>query len=260
MQKIIDFHTHLAIDLDKFLKVLNKNNIEKAIVIPYNLGPYGFKEILEFIRTPEKPKEFINNFLKKLDKINEEFLDQVKGCDKIIPAPWFSPESDNLSDFISKVDIIKFIPVFDNVTPDYYSRIESYVEQAVEQGKIIMIHSGWGAKVKPIGELASRYPKGKFVMAHLKEDNDFEMIDRLQALSKNKNLYCETSYGPGPHRIEQLVKARLGKRMLYGSDYRTSETSLKWYIAQVTYANIKEEIKEDILYNNAISLLQKDLE
>ena len=181
----------------------------------------------------------------------------MKGEKKIIPAPWFSPECDNLSDFISKVKVIKFIPVFDNVTPDYYQRIEPYVEQAAEQGKIVMIHSGWGSKVKPIGELASRHPEGKFVIAHLKEDDDFEMIDRLKALKNNDNLYCETSYGPGPHRIEQLVNEGFGKKLLYGSDYRTSETSLKWYISQITYANISNEFKINILHENADSLLHK---
>lgn len=255
MNKVIDFHTHLAVDLNKFIKVLSDNGIKKAVVIPYSLGPYSWEDMVGFLKKRTKPRDYINNVLKKLDEVNYDFLNQVKGCKRIIPAPWFSPENDNLSDLISKVKVIKFIPVFDNLTPDYYERIEPYVKQAVDEKKIVMIHSGWGVKVKPIGELASRHPEGRFVMAHLKEDNDFEMINRHKVLISNPNLYCETSYGPGPHRIEQLVEIGLGKRLLYGSDYRTSESSLKWYMAQITYANISKEEKKDILYSNAESLL-----
>lgn len=257
MMDILDFHTHLAVKLDSFLGLLERNNIEKAVVIPYSFGPYNWKDIFAFLKTETKPEEYIHNVLMKLDEVNNGFLEQLKGHKNLIPAPWISPECNNLDDIFSKpeVKIIKFIPVLDNVTPDYYKKIEYYVENAVDNNKIVMIHTGWGAKVKPVGELASKYPTGKFVIAHMKEDNDFEAQDRLDALMKNPNLYAETSYGPGPHRIEQYVKAGLGKRIIFGSDFRISESSLKWYIAQITFAELDDKIKQDILCYNAKELL-----
>ncbi len=257
MKDIFDFHTHLAISVKKYCKLLEENNIKKAVVIPYSFGEYDMAKFYDLLKTDEKPKDYINLVLKKLDIINYEFLEQIKEYKNLIPAPWVSPECNNLENIISnkKIKIIKFIPVFDNLTKDYYERIEPIVEESIKNKKIIMIHTGWGAKVKPVGELAEKYSEGKFVIAHMKEDDDFEAIDRKNALINNPNLYCETSYGPGPHRIEQYVKLGLSERLLFGSDFRTSESSLKWYIQQIILANINPEIKQDILFNNAEKLM-----
>lgn len=120
-----------------------------------------------------------------------------------------------------------------------------------------MIHTGWGVSPGPVGKLASEFPKGKFVIAHMKEDNDLYALERFNALKNNSNLYCEISYFPHSKRISQYVNADLGSRLLFGSDYRTreDEQSLRGYIAMLNEADISDEVKKRILYDNAKSLL-----
>ncbi|MDD5417489.1 MAG: amidohydrolase family protein [Candidatus Nanoarchaeia archaeon] len=268
MNRIIDFHTHLALQAETYSKVLKKYNIETAVCIPYDFGEFTFEQLLhELNNKPEEwangvlPKSgnYIKNVLQRLININLRFLGEIKSKKNIIPAPWISPECDGLEDFIEnpEIKIIKFIPVLDNATKDYYTqKIIPYVKHAVDNDKLIMIHTGWRAKVKPISKLAEQFPQGKFVIAHMKEDDDFMGHDRFAVLKDNKNVYVETSYGQGPHRIETYVKEGFGKRILFGSDFRTSTSSLEWQIGMINLSEISEEEKQDILYNNAKKLLK----
>jgi len=255
---IIDFHQHLSVksDLDAHIKMLSRNNIEHAVVMPYDFLDLSEKEVYQCAQKLTKPKSYIN-FLKKIDIINESFLNYVKNCGKITPAAWFSPECNNLDSFIDKVKIIKFIPVLDNYNSDYFNRIKNLVGKIINRGKIVMIHTGWGINPNYLNSLASNYPEGIFVNAHMKEDNDSYNVGRFNALKNNANLFCEISYFPHAKRIAQYVNAGLGKRLIFGSDYRNAddEQTINGYAAMLNAANITQSIKTSIFYDNAMNLL-----
>jgi len=252
---IVDFHHHLGVSLDEYLGVLDRNDIIRSVLMPYDFGLLSEKDAYLASFNFEKSSEFVNGFLKRLDIINEKLLDSVKGINKIVFTPWLSPMCDNLDSFTG-ARVVKFVPVFDNFTPDYFIRIKPLVSDSVSNGAIVMIHTGWGVPVKPIAKLASEFPDGKFVIAHMKEDSDLYAKDRLEALSLS-NVYCEASYLPHPKRISQYVSAGLGKKLLFGSDFRKldDEQTIRGYKAMLMESDISIEKKYDILFNNALGLL-----
>lgn len=252
---IVDFHHHFGVSLCEYLGVLDRNDIVKSVLMPYDFGLLSERDAYLASFNFEKTNEFINGFLKRLDVINEKLLDSVKGFSRIVFAPWLSPECDNLESF-TRARVVKFVPVFDNFTPDYFARIKPLVSEAVSNGSIVMVHTGWGAPVKPIMDLASEFPDGKFVIAHMKEDSDLYAKDRLEALSLS-NVYCELSYLPHPKRVSQYVIAGLGKRLLFGSDFRRldDEQTIRGYKAMLMESDISVDEKYDILFNNALGLL-----
>jgi hypothetical protein len=259
--RIIDFHQHLSVnsDLDDYLKMLSRNNIGHAVAIPYDFLDISQKEVYGYAQKLAKPRSYIN-FLKKLDLINESFLGYAKNCKKITPAAWFSPECNNLDSFIGRVKIVKFIPVLDNYDNSYFSRIETLVEKIISKGKIVMVHTGWGINPCHLNALALKYPKGIFVNAHMKEDDDSYNAGRFSALKNNPNLFCEISYFPHAKRIMQYANAGLGKRLIFGSDYRNydDEQTIRGYAAMLGEADINPDVKAGIFYDNARDLLGLD--
>ncbi len=254
--RVIDFHQHAGLDLERHLSVLDELNISKAVVMPYSFGDLTEKEAYHLTFSKEKGKRYINGFLKKLDRINDELFYQIKGVNKMVFTPWLSPECDNLDSFLNAL-VVKFVPIFDNFTSDYFDRIKPLVNEAISNGSMIMIHTGWGAPVKPIGDLAAEFPDGKFIIAHMKEDDDSYAVDRLNVLKNYKNVFCEISYFPHPKRISQYVSNGLVNQLLFGSDFRklADKQTIKGFRAMLMQADISDADKERILYFNAEQLL-----
>ncbi|MDD2679123.1 MAG: amidohydrolase family protein [Candidatus Nanoarchaeia archaeon] len=252
---MIDFHHHLGVDLDAYLEVLSRNNIEKAVLMPYDFGELSEKEAYLASFSPLKTKEYINCFLKQLGRINEELYNKTLGIEKIIFTPWLSPECSDLSSF-THAKVVKFVPIFDNLNEDYFQRIEPLIEEAINNGAIVMIHTGWGANVQPVISLAEKFPLGKFVIAHMKEDDDSYNYWREKALAL-KNVYCEISYFPHPKRIANYAKKGLAEKLLFGSDFRKleDEQTIRGYSAMVNEADMSEEQKKGIFKDNALNLL-----
>lgn len=258
---IFDFHTHLALKKADYLDCLKKSGVNKAVVIPFSFAGYNIFNVYKLSLKKQKPKEYIDNVLKKLVDINSEFLDKTNYINKeerrVYPAPWISPECEGIEEVINddRVKIIKFIPVMDNVTSDYYKRIEPLVKEAVGLNKIVMVHTGWGAPVKPVADLAKSNSKGTFVIAHAKEDDDTYKEARVKALNLD-NVYLELSFIPHAKRVSQYVKLGFVDKLLFGSDLITESDvqSVKGYISVINCAEITGSDKRKIFYKNAEKL------
>jgi len=247
----IDFHQHLSVkqDLEERLAILKRNNIEKAIIIPYDFAGLSEREVYAAAQTLPKTKQYINTVLRRLDLINEMLQDYLKPEDELIFTPWVSPECDNLDSFIEEALMIKIITVLDNFTEDYFERIKPIMSKAEENNTAVMFHTGWGVPVDPLIKLAADY-KTKIVIGHAKEDNDQYGVLRGAALSL-PNVFLESSYLVHAKRLYQYRK--YSDKIFFGSDLRAriDEQTIKGWVLGVIASDLTIQQKKDIMYFNA---------
>lgn len=261
MMTILDFHWHLLLEPDKIKKIMEKNDIVKIIGMPLNFGHMSLDKVIELSSVKEKPKKYIQLFLEKIDDINGECYDIYSKYDWIefVPILTVNPSYDvfhNIleSDWFNDSQIIKFIPIFDNMTSDYYKKLEKMID--VYEKKVVMIHTGWGSEIHPLNHIIERFKDTKFVLSHMKEDDDKMNRDRIQALKTFDNVYVEMSYISSPKRLVQYVNMGYEDRILFGSDFRTEsdEVSLNWFLNAVKLCGFDKKIETKILYQNARKL------
>lgn len=265
--KMIDFHEHMILPVEKQLEMLDRYKIEKAVVMPMEFGNFSMRKLLTLVGMNEKPVSYQEKVLKKLYSFNNALRVKIKEDTKrFIFAAWISPTvyyEETPPEFYLKfkfedaepIKIVKFIPVFDHVTSNYYRKMIELLSEIPQT--IIMIHTGWGSKVIDLVKVIETFPEKNFVLAHMKEDDDMDNEQRKEVLKKNENVYLETSYAPHSKRIWQYVRAGFGDKLLFGSDYRLpeDEQTLRCYIKMVEEADISKEDKEYIFYQNAVDLL-----
>jgi len=260
MRKIIDFHQHLAEPSYILTNVMVRYGIERSIVMPYELGSSKANQLLhEEMLNKRKSLTYMNTILKRLGDINEDVHDIVDGDSRFVYASWISPHCKK--NYVpSSVKIVKIIPVLDHVEWSYFHKLYDLLSNTPQP--IVMIHTGWGAmldtdQVSSLIMLLNHFKDKTFVLAHMKEDTDEYNMNRKRLLGKFENVYCETSYGAGPHRIKQYVDLGFGDRLLFGSDFRFRyhEPTLKWFIHMIELADISESEKDAIFHGNATRLL-----
>ena len=74
MYDIIDFHQHLVLPLDEYIKIMDRNGIKKAIVMPFDFCGMKFEEIVKAIYSDNKSKAYCEKILERLPNINEKML------------------------------------------------------------------------------------------------------------------------------------------------------------------------------------------
>jgi len=264
MYDIIDFHQHLVLPLDEHIKIMDRNGIKKAIVMPFDLGGMKFEEIIKEIYSDNKSETYCENILDRLPLINENMFEKVRYNERLVFIPWISPMVEKTFDILknNQISIIKLIPLFDNTTKSYKAKLIDCVSKLKQ--KVVMIHTGWGNKSWGSGlqsdifpDLLHQFPDKTFICAHMKEDTDLDNYRRLELLNKYSNFFVETSYTPHAKRIWQYVKKGFGDRLLFGSDFRTleDEQSLRGFIKVIQESDISDNEKKNIFYNNALKLL-----
>lgn len=254
-RRIIDFHWHLVESLKIIQEIMKKFQIERIIGIPLDLGNLSWSQVMKMVGMKPKSLEFQNAILKRLPEINQKAYNSIKHENTMIFAEWVSPIAPrNLN---SQAMIAKIIPPFDHISENYYSQLLQLISNL--NHPIIMIHTGWGSQVEPLNGIIEKFPKKRFVLAHLKEDDDNANFDRIAVMKRFSNVYLEMSYLSSPKRLGQYVKMGFVDRILFGSDFRTQEDepTLKWMINAVELADISNQDREKIWYTNADSLLKE---
>ncbi len=108
-----------------------------------------------------------------------------------------------------------------------------------------------------VDTLAKKYPRVRWVVYHC--GGNYKVADdAIECMQKNSNVYAELTLTPVTARVvEYLVKGAGANRILYGSDLpmRDPRQQLGWVI----YANLPVEIKEQILWQNAMEVLAPSL-
>jgi len=253
---IIDIHTHTQIynllDIEPNIKYAKKFKINKIVLLGDVLGG-GCQP------TEEQIKEINNQTLKYVNKYselfigfcflsalhNEKFINEE--IDRCIKAGFKGVKlevSANASD-------IRLDPIM----------------KRLQELKMPLLHHAWSTTVigrKPtpeinqsdpedIAALASRFPKVKIVMAHLRGCG----IRGVLEIKHYPNVYIDTSGGqPETGTIEYAVKKIGAERILYGSDaYFPGGRDFSAQLGCIFGARIKEKERELILGLNTKRIL-----
>lgn len=101
-----------------------------------------------------------------------------------------------------------------------------------------------------VADLARKYPEAKIVMAHLNGCG----LRGIEDVADCPNIVVDTSGGdPESGIVEAAVEVLGGKRVVYGSDAPIRHFGVS--VGKVLGAEVPEEIKPEILWNNTARLL-----
>jgi predicted TIM-barrel fold metal-dependent hydrolase len=137
-------------------------------------------------------------------------------------------------------------------------RVISVVRHAADLGVPVLQHvwikaggnQGGESSPEDLAELAAAVPEARIIMGHL-GGAGFRGIENVRNL---KNVYAETG-GSEPETgiVEQAVE-RLGPgRVIFGSD--TTGRQMAVQLGKVLGANLPDEVKKRILWDNLVSIL-----
>ena len=138
-------------------------------------------------------------------------------------------------------------------------KMNSLAEALIGYGKPLLIHSFKKSQGQVANEstatniraLALRYPELKIIMAHV----DGNCYEGVQCVRDLKNVYVDVS-GSTARRgeVEYAVRYLGGDRVLFGSDMTGCSFAIPY--GKVLDARVGDEVKEKILYKNALALFE----
>jgi predicted TIM-barrel fold metal-dependent hydrolase len=239
--KICDAHAHLGesgpwqpfinptIYVDKLIKLLDKYDVERAIVFPNpNVGD-KYPEMNDYIAECVKkhPKRLVG-----FGRVDPRREDAIK-------------ESNRIKNSLGLTGL-KLHPFVECFRPDH-PFFNKLFQKTNELNLPILFHSGDGfSSPGLILKIAKKYPKLPIILGHLKEST-------INALKECENTYVETS-GTLPDYVE--LSADIDEdRILFGSDapYYRYPTQ----IAIVEAAEVSQKIKKKIFYENFLRLFSR---
>jgi uncharacterized protein len=124
------------------------------------------------------------------------------------------------------------------------------MEYLAELGKPVLAHTWYVEMCQAMADLADALPDLTLIMGHMGGD-DWECA--LKMAASRPNLYLELVAGLAPWgKIERSIEAVGVERILFGSDLTLLDPA--YTIGTVTGAEISDEDKQKILYDNAKAL------
>lgn len=126
-------------------------------------------------------------------------------------------------------------------------------------GLPVLFHDGTppycdGLQIAALGEM---FPKLKIILGHAGICDLYH--DSIVAAEQNENIYlCFCCSATGD--VERVVSRIDSDRLIFGTDFYGIDsfgTYIDNTLGGVTYANIPEDVKEKILYGNALRLMER---
>jgi predicted TIM-barrel fold metal-dependent hydrolase len=232
--KICDAHVHLGksgpwqpykdptIYATGLIRLLDKNNVERAIVFPNpNVGD-KYPEVNDYIAKSvgKYPKQLVG--FGRVDPRRDDAIEEL------------ARTKNDLS-----LSGLKLHPVAECFRPDhpFFNR---FFQEVSRLSLPILFHTGDGfSSPGLITKVAKRFPKLPTILGHLREG-------ALSSMKECQNIYVETC-GTLPELVELAVKID-ETRVLFGSDapyYRYAPQ-----IAIVEASRLTERIKRRVFYEN----------
>lgn len=245
---IIDCHVHIFktekseryFTLDTFQKLLIETNIEQALLMSN----------VSNIITEE---ELNNKLLQEIQPFNETGI-----YGRILLIPNFL--NDKIVKQIKNNNIqgIKYHPSIHQTTVDNNSLFEYFEIMSSIPKTIIIVHCGRDrlSRIQYLINVSKLFPKCIFVGAHM-GGNASELIEEAIDLvyeAKLENLYLDTSACKLPWLIEKAVNKIGSTKILFGSDEPYADLRISKLCIEL--ANITNQEKENIFYNNCIGLIK----
>lgn len=267
--KIIDSHMHISTMLGFYmpekmvLEAMDKYHIDYALISNCNAAEYGHDGRL-------LPKIFQKSQAACFKRAIK-FARENEG--RIGVLPWIKPTVETADEVLEQLiaanlDIVKGIKMHayhsHMATDD--DRMVPYVELAEKYDLPMMIHTGGSEEASPqrVYNMAKRYPKVLFIMAHMGLGSDNQ--EAIALMGEAENLIADTAWVPMESTIE-IIRRYGSKRILFGTDspidgvdtYRynkAGEPSL-----YVQYLNdlepiIGTEAYADLMYRNAMRIFK----
>jgi predicted TIM-barrel fold metal-dependent hydrolase len=129
-------------------------------------------------------------------------------------------------------------------------RVAPLLARCEELGLTVLLHVHPADTMEDIDGLAGRYPRLKFILAHL-----WPKLDGAGALFRShSNLFTDTSLSFGlPGAIERMVEAVGATRVVYGSD--AAYLSVGGQFSKVACAALPLDVKRQIFCANPLAAL-----
>ncbi|MBQ3512206.1 MAG: amidohydrolase family protein [Lachnospiraceae bacterium] len=267
---LIDMHTHIGgakvgfvMSEDMILQEMEKYHVDYCIVS--NGDSAEFDHELNPL-----PKEFQvsqkDSFLRTI-----QFARRNPG--KIGIMPWIKPATEGMDEELEQLirenrDIVKGIKVhpFHSNTFFHSDRMEPYIELAQKYELPVMSHTGGceAADAKYVYEMALKYPKVNFIMAHMGLGTDNK--DAINLMEKADNLYADTAWVPVSSTIE-IIKRFGSKRIFFGSDSPIDGVDTYYFNREGKPSMYREyfhgleevigtEAYKDLMYRNAMEFFK----
>lgn len=267
---MIDSHVHIGGEAAGFvmneelvLRSMEKYKIEISIVSNGDSVEYGedFKKVpAEMQVTQKETLERVIKFCRK-------------NPGKIYGAFWCKPHHEVVTEEIEKMiaenrDVIVALKVHPTLSNLSFSdeKMHPYFKLAEKYELPVMVHTANDEVANPVRvyEMACRYPKLNFIMAHMGLGTDNKLA--VELMEKASNLYADTTWVPVETTLEVIRKFG-SKRVMFGSDnpidgldtydcnpkgepglYRQYFGPLKEMISREDYENLMEKTARNIFF------------
>jgi predicted TIM-barrel fold metal-dependent hydrolase len=209
-----DFNYDLNNDYESFIKIMDKNGINQAVILPIPHSDYDSYLSNDYLISAYNsyPDRFIP-FCRIDDKLEENFRRGFKGTK--IHFVYEDLEIKNISDSLLFLESIK-APV--------------------------IIHAMFSNKVQQIKKILDITPNLRIILAHMGRGHiytDEGIIENANGLKKYNNIFFETSTVGNPLSIKNVSEIIGIDRIVFGSDYPFGKV---WFENKKQY-NYQEEIE-----------------
>lgn len=269
--KLIDSHMHISRILGFYMpesmveETMEKYHIDYALISNCDAAEYGHNGKL------------IPRMLQKSQASCFERAIRFarKNPGRIGVLPWIKPTIETADAKLESMiaenhDIVKGMKMhaFHSRMATDDDRMIPYVEMAEKYDLPFMIHTGGCDEASPrrVCNMAKRYPKVQFIMAHMGLGTDNK--EAIDLMGEAENLLADTAWVPMESTIE-IIKRYGSKRILFGTDspidgvdtYRCNkagEPSIYVQYMNDLEAVIGAEAYADLMYRNAMRIFKID--
>lgn len=217
---IIDSHVHFGKSINFEMKkedvlyAMEKYNISKVLASNAQSAECDHNQVI----LPQDQQ------VSMLDSTKDAIEFARQNPEKIYIAVWVKPKQEEPSkEFIdlikNNLDIVKAIKVhpFHSAEPFNSPKVQAYIELAQKLKLPVITHTADDdcSHCQKVYEMALKFPKVKFVMAHLGLGTDNS--EAIELCSKAPNLYGDTAWVPIEKTVE-FIRKNGSKKLLFGSD------------------------------------------
>lgn len=215
---IIDTHIHIgnmmnfSLSLELVKNLMKKNNIARAILSSIDATEVDHNQVI------------IKENAKSQIELNQELLDLVKDDDRFGVLIWCKPLTEGwnkefekfLLANLDRIKGLKFHP-FHSALKITDKRVQPYLEFANKYRLCVKVHCADDkhSRSKYVYQVAKKYPKAKFIMAHLELGGDYKSA--REYLIKQNNLYADTAWLPFKEVIK-IIEAGGQEKIMFGTD------------------------------------------
>jgi len=229
------YYSSLSVDICQLNKLLDRCGIDGAVLVP----------------TDRRENHVLLNEIKR------------KGNKRYWFFPWINPKEDDWRTFlgthIKEISGIKVHSSLDHILGGITNKIYMpLLEFAQKEGLLMYVHCGrWqeAASYKFVLQMARKYNKANFIIAHLGGDHEELKIQAPLEVKKSrlKNVFFDISATREFWAIESGLRLLGADRFIFGSDYPVMHPQVALEIINVLDIPMKD--KEFILSGNLSRLL-----